>query len=1197
MLNFNTDFYRKLFEAMDSNAVVMRIGPAGAYVPVWCSREYAEMMEMDRAECLENEQNGLMNSVHPEDRPIVQSLIQSRRTPDGSNSLTIRKLSSSGRTIWVNVHFAFVEDDGASYCYCTYTDVTRLVESEHRTRALYNSAQSDLQSLSRDALTMLRVNLTTNRLEEIRGSDMQMESCRNDIVDVDRWKEAFPIESEWDRFLSRFSRERLLAEFEAGRTSISDVFMTCRPDGRLCFAKCSAELRRDPESGDILSFYSERDYNNEMVNQTILHKALVEQYDMIAYLVDDSYGVVIGDAARIGKGSIFPLSAKGSYREYLDSRVIPVLAGTPAEIREMADALSPDRVRESLARAEPYQTDISCRIDGEIFHKRFVFYIVSREARFYILLKSDITDLIREQSERERTQTVFNGMIEQLNAMADESLAIIRCNLTTNLIEDVRGSDLYDSDVPGGSHEALLKSRLDSFLVEGDAEKFRQIFDPKSMLELTESGGGPAVFVAYCRRRSGRQCFVKFSGAAIRNTSGDVTVFGVEAEYNTEMVNLVLDEKVLSQQYDMITHIVSGYYGVAIGDASSIRGSIFPESRSGRYMDYISSQVIPAVAGGEEEKSRMLRALSLDAIETNLERQEPYTVDVNCSINGEIYNKRFMFYTVDRARRFYILLKSDMTEILRQQKERNDILATALQEAERANAAKTSFLSSMSHEIRTPMNAIIGLDSIALKDPSISASTREYLEKIGSSARHLLSLINDILDMSRIESGRLVLRNEEFSFGEALEQISAMINSQCQNKGLSYECRIRGHVDEYYIGDDMKLKQVLINILGNAVKFTPQGGRVCLTVTCRREFDGNAALRFVISDTGIGMDKDYLPRIFDAFSQEDQAATNAFGGTGLGMAITKNIVEMMNGSISVKSEKGKGTEFTVNVTLRKSERSGAIHRQLKPEEMRVLIVDDDPVACQHAHLVLEEVGIPSETAQSGRQAIEMTTLAHARHKAYNLILVDWKMPEQDGIEVTREIRRIVGNDMAIIILTAYSWDDVMQEALSAGVDSFMAKPLFASAVMDEFDRAIKQKRVAETPEKRRADLAGRRVLLAEDVMINAEIMKRLLAMKSMEVDHAANGQLAAEMFAASAPGCYDAVLMDVRMPVMDGLKATETIRAMDRADAQTVPIIAMTANAFDEDVQRSLQAGMNAHLSKPVEPEVLFETLSGLIRD
>ena len=540
---------------------------------------------------------------------------------------------------------------------------------------------------------------------------------------------------------------------------------------------------------------------------------------------------------------------------------------------------------------------------------------------------------------------------------------------------------------------------------------------------------------------------------------------------------------------------------------------------------------------------------------------------------------------------------ADVDEETKNELETKQALTDALNSAEEANKAKTAFLSNMSHEIRTPMNAIIGLDNIALSDPETPEKTREYLEKIGASAEHLLHLINDILDMSRIESGRMVIKNEEFAFSELLEMVNTMFSGQCADKGLEYHCHINGEIDDYYVGDKMKLRQMLINILGNAVKFTPEGGKVELTVERTAKYENKSALRFTIADTGIGMSKEYLPKLFDTFTQEDSSMTNKYGSSGLGMAITKSIVEMMNGHIEVESEKGKGTTFYVTVTLMNgAKHEEAAHTEIRPDEMTVLVVDDDPVACEHAKLVLEKAGIAAEIAMSGPEAIEKTQIRHARRDPYNLILVDWKMPDMDGIETTRRLREIIGHESAIIILTAYRWDDVADEAIEAGVDSFLPKPLFATSVIEEFKSAMHAKGIV-TAEKIKVDLEGRHVLLAEDVQINAEIMVMVLAVRGIDADLAENGRIAVDKFAASEPGYYDAILMDMRMPEMDGLEATRTIRAMARPDAKEIPIIALTANAFDEDVQRSLQAGLNAHLSKPVQPESLYETLESLIKD
>ena len=528
--------------------------------------------------------------------------------------------------------------------------------------------------------------------------------------------------------------------------------------------------------------------------------------------------------------------------------------------------------------------------------------------------------------------------------------------------------------------------------------------------------------------------------------------------------------------------------------------------------------------------------------------------------------------------------------------ESREALRDALSSAEHANQAKTAFLSNMSHEIRTPMNAIIGLNNIAMNDPTVSGKVREYLEKIGASAQHLLGIINDILDMSRIESGRMTIKKEEFSFSKALEQVNTIIIGQCRDKGLQYDCQVKGRIDDYYVGDAMKLKQVMINILGNAVKFTPEGGKVSFLIEEGARYDRMATLKLVFRDTGIGIGKEFLPHVFDAFSQEDSSSTSRYGSTGLGMPITKSIVELMNGHIEVESEKGVGTTFTVTVTLGESERKNVETPggELDPHEMSVLVIDDDSIALEHAEIVLGQVGVHCETAESGWEGVDKVRIRHGRREDFDLILIDWRMPEMDGIETTRQIRSIVGSDTPIIILTAFNWDDIADEARAAGVDTFAPKPLFAGSVMEEFREAFRRK--SERTAVQTVDLKGRRVLLAEDVPINAEIIAMVLSMREIEAEHAANGRIAVEMFAGSKPGYYDAILMDMRMPEMDGLEATRAIRALDRPDAGAVPIIALTANAFDEDVQCSMQAGLNAHLSKPVEPDTLFATLENLVK-
>lgn len=756
--------------------------------------------------------------------------------------------------------------------------------------------------------------------------------------------------------------------------------------------------------------------------------------------------------------------------------------------------------------------------------------------------------------------------------------------LLTYLVRESLISDMI-SDITGG---IIMRSTVQSVLI---------------MLALL------AIFF-YILRQSRRNAKVM---AEYEASETEARVKQEEMEQRLALQEELLAEREQAEQQDrMIKALSSDYRSVYYLELDKNEGicyqarSDMPGFREGdrfKYLEAVTDYCNNYIA--EPYREEFLNFVQPDNIRKGLEDHliisYRYMINVNGKESWEAVKFAGVRHPVQRDDHLVHTVGAcfaDIDDETRSELEQKQLLTDALENAEQANKAKTAFLSNMSHEIRTPMNAIIGLDNIALNDPETPERTREYLEKIGASAEHLLHLINDILDMSRIESGRMILKNEEFPFSELLEMVNTMFSGQCADKGLDYQCHIIGEVDNYYVGDKMKLRQVLINILGNAVKFTPEGGKVDLTVERIAKFEKQSTLRFTIADTGIGMSKEYLPKLFETFTQEDSSMTNKYGSSGLGMAITKSIVEMMNGSIEVESEKGVGSTFYVTVTLL----NAAEHKDddteivVRPDEMTVLVVDDDPVACEHAALILEKAGIAAEIAYSGPEAIEKVTLRHARRDPYNLILVDWKMPEMDGIETTRRMREIIGHESAIIILTAYRWDDVQDEAIEAGVDSFLPKPLFANSVVEEFRSAMKRKGVI-SPEKSKADLEGRHVLLAEDVQINAEIMMMVLAVRGIEADLAENGLIAVEKFAASEPGHYDAVLMDMRMPEMDGLEATRRIRAMDRADSKAIPIIALTANAFDEDVQRSLQAGLNAHLTKPVQPEALYETLESLIKD
>lgn len=521
---------------------------------------------------------------------------------------------------------------------------------------------------------------------------------------------------------------------------------------------------------------------------------------------------------------------------------------------------------------------------------------------------------------------------------------------------------------------------------------------------------------------------------------------------------------------------------------------------------------------------------------------------------------------------------------VRQMKE----LADAREEALAANKAKSEFLSNMSHDIRTPMNAIVGMVAIAGANVDNRDKVLECLRKISLSSKHLLGLINDVLDMSKIESGKLTLNVDLVSLREMMEGIVSIIQPQVKAKKQSFNVFIHKIQTENIYADSVRLNQVLINLLSNAMKFTPEGGDITVTVEQEDSPRGKTYVRthFWVKDTGIGMTKEFQEKIFESFVREDSARVRKTEGTGLGMAITKYIVDKSGGSIALKSEPDKGTEFHVIFDFERGESSA---EEMVLPKWEVLVVDDDEELCLSAADSLNEIGVHAEWALDGYTAIEMTEKRHKQHRDYYVVLLDCKMPELDGIETAREMRRRIGDDMPILLMSAYDWDDVEEEARAAGISGFISKPLFKSTLYHSLKPFAEQEiQDADLSAEPQMDFGGKRLLVAEDNELNWEIANELLSSVGFELDWAENGAVCVEKFAAAQPGYYNVILMDLRMPEMNGFEATRNIRAMEREDAGQIPIIAMTADAFSDDVKACLDCGMNGHVAKPLDiPELL----------
>ncbi len=670
---------------------------------------------------------------------------------------------------------------------------------------------------------------------------------------------------------------------------------------------------------------------------------------------------------------------------------------------------------------------------------------------------------------------------------------------------------------------------------------------------------------------------------------------GVDMEYLNQ--NLFLDEN----NAVVYSHIIDKKGNFIIRNADAYRGNYFDrivdrfERLNGKDADEYAEELYSAM----EKREVYSAVISIDGEQRRL-YCSPLAENSSWYLVSAMPNNilRSSISRLDRLRTFImfgsaaiILCTMSIIFILYyriSQRQMAD-LNQAREEAVHANKAKSEFLSSMSHDIRTPMNAIIGMTEIAQRNLHDTVRVEDCLRKVHLSSKHLLGLINDVLDMSKIESGKMVLNMVPMSLRSAMDDIVNIMQPQVKEKSQYFDIFIRPMISEEVYCDAVRLNQVLLNLLSNAVKFTPENGRIDIHMMQEPSKLGEeyVCTYITVVDTGIGMSEEFQKKIFDTFSREETDQVRQTVGTGLGMAITKSIVTMMGGTIQVESEHGKGTSFHVSLDLKKA----AMHEEdMKLPEWNILVVDDNEMLCCGAVANLEELGVHADYTLDGKKAVDMIEERHKRNDDYHFVLIDWKMPNMDGMETIREIRNRVGSDIPVFLISAYDWSDIEEEANETSIEGFISKPLFKSTLYERLKQYTEGYTKKTEEKEAEIDFTGKHILLAEDMDINWEVAYEILSVFGLELQRAENGKECVEKFEASNVGFYDAILMDIRMPVMNGYEATQAIRRLDRAD-RDLPIIAMTADAFSDDAQRCLECGMNSHIPKPLDIQECMRVL------
>ncbi|MDD6810414.1 MAG: response regulator [Lachnospiraceae bacterium] len=911
------------------------------------------------------------------------------------------------------------------------------------------------------------------------------------------------------------------------------------------------------------------------------------------------------------EGKIFAEDERVLRRSYNDTWEYYIKKYVLEEDRKaLHAAVAVDVVQRALEESDEYVCSYRVQYDNTGIHYYQVVFLrmySKRSAESQIILAFRNVDDIVEQ-ERKHTK-VQSEQLRIIDALSREYHSLFKIDMETQKMSlyrtDGRGMDIRQLRelMEEGSYQKIISKYIDNYIAPEDRERIREATDLDVLLKRVPDDG--LYKLGYRRDMNGVCSYYEMNVAKTVDEGGTITFIMGLCDVSEEMQRQLKQAGDIEAQSEIIEGLGSEYYSILLVNpetdtvttyrAEEDDGQAIADHFS-RYNNCWSKGVHSYSEELVSERSRgeFVEKLSLDRIKKN-GGDYSFTYE-KLMDDGIMYLQARVAFVREKNGGFVAVIGTrNVDDLIKKERQQEMALQAAYDVAEAANKAKTDFLSNMSHDIRTPMNGIIGMTAIAASHIDDKERVQDCLQKITQASKHLLSLINEVLDMSKIESGKVQLIEEEFNLSDLIDNLLTMTSSQIEEHHHELSVNISGVTHEAVIGDSLRIQKVFTNLMGNAVKFTPDGGKIQLSIIERPSNQAKVGCyEFIFEDNGIGMSEEFLEKIFEPFARASDGRVDKIQGTGLGMPISRNIVRMMGGDIAVESKLGVGSRFTVTIYLKLQD---VVEVQYdKFVNLDVLVADDDALSLESCCGMLNDLGMKAEGVSTGQEAVEQVVLHHRQKRDYFACIIDWKMPDMDGIETTRSIRKAVGNEVPIIIISAYDWSDIEQEARAAGANAFISKPLFRSRLARTFNILVggEEQKEQEVPfaDLKGMELSGHRALLVEDNELNAEIAKEILQMAGLIVEHAADGTEAVDRMCECEDGYYDIIFMDIQMPKMNGYDATRAIRAMNRSYCKQIPIVAMTANAFAEDVQAAKTVGMNEHIAKPLDLKVLVKTLN-----